>query len=70
MVSVSGLITTPGTIQIYVFDLQGRKVLAKDLEHSGGVLLEKLELTSLPAGSYIVELWEGNMRHASGKFVK
>jgi hypothetical protein len=69
-INISSLIPAPSTLHVYVFDGQGRKVYSKEIKHTGGIFLEKTDISSLPPGSYVIELWQNNDRQASRQFIK
>jgi hypothetical protein len=69
-INISALVSDPGTVNIYVYEYRGRKVLAKEVRHPGGLFLDKEDVSSLPNGTYVIELWQNETRQASRQFIK
>jgi hypothetical protein len=56
---VSGTVEQPGNISIKVFDLAGRCQLSYQEQASSGDFTVSLDISSLPAGSYFLEMTDG-----------
>ncbi len=69
-VNMTALINSPGTIHIYMYDYLGRKVYVKEVIHPGGLFIDKADVSSVPSGSYIIELWQNDGQRVSRQFIK
>jgi hypothetical protein len=59
-----------GTVKIAIFDMNGRQVLAAQLEKSDVVATKTLNISSLASGMYTVQISIGNKKTMVTKFIK
>jgi hypothetical protein len=59
-----------GTVKIAIFDMNGRQVLAAQLEKPDVVATKTLNISSLASGMYTVQISIGNKKTMVTKFIK
>lgn len=57
-------------LNVLIYDEQGRTVLKQQFSRSGGLLSKSFDVSSLPAGLYIIKAVDGKNRTTTTSFVK
>ena len=59
-----------GSVKIYVYDMNGRMVLATEVEKSDNVIVKTMNVSTLASGTYAIEINIANRKTMVTKFVK
>ncbi len=60
----------PGTVKLSIYDLIGRVVLSKDIEHNSNDEVHSIDISSLKAGIYLVYANTGNSTSKAHRMIK